>query len=226
MQNEILIERTAAIVAGHALYVFIGVVCLGAKTGLTSTFGLRMHLTNWSWALNTFFFGVALMGYAFPLIDIFWAVLVLPAVWATTWTVALLSVVLLAVAPDILTGAGVPMGLALVMDRTLHVLPIIALILYVFARHRSIAHAFQLVAERIGVFDRKAWRLSPWYVAFFLCVQCAGIPLIYVLAVDVNAAYGVDYPRWASGAVVVGIALVMGVALLRYVIFVPQKQTE
>ena len=174
------------------------------------------YFTNWSWTLQTLFFTADLACYLdasgrahrWLLGRPFWLV------WGVPWLVFWLVFLMFGSNGDIIgkfaADAGVSMGVALIFDRLVHVLPVLALSLYAWHRWYGISHGVWWI--------RHAPRLS---AVLMISADVFAMPLAFGLcyAVSFNARKVYDIDAWVVfAAIPLGILVLAGFSGVTYLV--------
>ena len=238
------VARRSLFSFAHLVFIVLGFIGWGGKIGVSSWLSFRIHFTNWTWALNTVFYTLAMLGYLMPDVDLVVNVLGFVAVWAATVVVFVGAIALLYLNPGIVTSASVSTGLALVLDRTFHVLPLVWNMIYLLARKNELRLMYHMaggwatrlwgncwpgwdayvstqfkVQRAAGVsHDDIVLPLPLWWMVLHLVVLPLFYPVIYASTTNYKAAYDIDMPLWLvlSAIIVLGVASAMLVMSMMY----------
>ncbi len=159
------------------------------------------HYTSWSWAMALVFFTLDAVSYFAQSVlfrrivyaFFFWFA------WANAWIVFWVVYVILGQNPQILLDATVSgggaytLGQVLLGERTLHVIPVIALVIWLFLRLPELARATAHYAKYHRSSEPEYRRRFHYRLAYFLWVTL--VPFltlgIYALVFNIEDTYGV-----------------------------------
>lgn len=176
------------------------------------------HYTDWNWTINAVFFLFDLLSYI-PKLNSIQIFLLIFFVWLTfgsSWLVFWLIFILFAENPDIILnmskekGGKYSLGFLLNMNTVFHILPAIAILIYVFIKRKQI----------INVFYKLEVSLTKGAYGFLIFLAIVS-PLIYIgvfqTVFNVKQIYGITMPRGLLALIALGVTFFMnGIPILIY----------
>ncbi len=198
------------------------------KLSSADRYDIVKHYTTWSWVMAMVFFTldfVSLFAHSVPFKRTVYAFFFWFA-WANAWVVFWIVFVILEENPEILTnnavenGGQYSLGQVFLGERTLHVLPVLVLTLWLLLRlpelSRGTAH-YAHYHKHSEPIEYHRYRRRLWYIVYVTLVPLVTIG-IYALIFNPETTYGITlHPIWLFFIIVA--VLVMFVTLfLQFVV--------
>jgi hypothetical protein len=159
------------------------------------------YFTNWSWTLQALYYAADVACYADAsgrahrrlLGRPFW--LVFGVVWIVFWLVFLMFGSNGEIIEQFAADAGVSVGVALIFDRIVHVVPALVVSLYAWHRWYGIAHGVWWIrhTRTFGTLNAAAFAVGDVYLT------SVAFGLLYAVPINMQSVYGIDdWVLWSA----------------------------